>query len=203
MPQNSNIKTTDIDELSRIMQIARQHDSRFAQEYKEREAEIDELENEIIKNYANNKDLKLNAMADPITCQKIFAETANILSRITEIYTSSIRLLTKFKTVRNTLMDGLLPLLQGGSADTREAKARGCAESLNRLIANEEGLIEICEATQRNVKAIQDMASRQLKAIELDIVYFSGSDSIKAMMDANKNQNLKERMTSEFTFDKE
>jgi hypothetical protein len=168
------------------MHQARKYDANVALEYAGREEEIDKLEDEIIENYSNAKSLRFPGVPDPIACQEIFASSISMLGRITEIWNGSLKNLSKLKATRSTIMDALLPLISGGSADAREAKARSCTETINRIITLEEGLIQICESSQKNIKSAQEMASRTLKSIEYDLVYFNGAEALKNIIDANR-----------------
>lgn len=186
----TGIISSDDNLLSQIMHQARKFDEQIANEYAGREDEIDTLEDEIIKNCTNSPDLKLQSVGNPINCQEIFAASTAMLGRVTEIYVASLRYLGKLRASRQTILDGLLPLMQGGSADSREAKARGCMETINRLIALEESLVQICELTQKNIRTAQEMASRTLKAVEMDCVYFSGADALKGIVDSARQKGV-------------
>jgi hypothetical protein len=168
------------------MAAARKHDASVSNDYAGRSEEIDELENEIINNYSNTPDLRLSKIADPINCQQVISASVSILGRITEIYNGALKNKGKLNAMQGTLMDGILPLMQGGSAETRTATARGCMQTITYLIALEEGLITICESTQKNIKATQEMASRTLKAIEMDLVYFEGKDALARIVKESK-----------------
>jgi len=174
--------------LSKIMHQARIYDSKISEDFGNREHEIDILEDEIIVEYSNPEKLKFGAIADPIKCQTIFVASTHMLGRITEIYNNSLKNQAKLKATRQTILDGLLPLMQGGSADMREAKARGCTETINRLIALEEGLTQICESAQKNIKSAQEMASRALKAIELELVYFEGKEAMTQIVNTSRKR---------------
>ena len=174
--------------LNNIMHSARKYDTHMSEEYAGREDEIDAEEDEIISSYSNCDGLQLGSIADPIRCQEVFAYSVRILGRITEIYNGSLKNTSKLKAARQTLMDGLLPLMTGGSASDREAKARNCMQTINHLVALEDGLITICESTMKNIKSAQDMASRQLKAIEMDIMYFGGQEALANIAKASKNR---------------
>jgi len=172
------------------MHHARKHDARVAEEYAGREDEIDELEDEIIKHYSNSPDLRMPPVADPIACQGVFTSSVKMLGRITEIWNDALKNLAKLRATRATIMDALLPLMSGGSADAREAKARACTETINRIIALEEGLVQICESTQKNIKSAQEMASRTLKTIELDLQYFNGAEALRGIVEANRKNDF-------------
>lgn len=187
--RSNEITSADDALLSNIMASARKHDERISNEYAGRENEIDELENEIIKEYSNSHNLQMGAVPDPIRIQEVFSASVSMLGRVTEIYNGSIKNLANFRTIRQTLMDGILPLMQGGSADAREAKARSCMQTINYMIGIEEGLVSICEATQKNIKTAQETASRQLKAIEIDLQYFNGAEALaNIVMMSKKNR---------------
>lgn len=152
--------------------------------------EIDELENEIISNYTNNEDIKLSSVPDHIQIQVILLATQRHLSRVTEIHAGATKNLTKLKASQTMLLNILLPLVVGSSAEIRNAKAADCTQGINYLIQLEAGLIEICELASKNLKTAQEMASRTLKAFELDLTFFSGADTFSALVTRSKKQYL-------------
>jgi hypothetical protein len=168
------------------MHQARKYDSNVAFEFAGREQQIDELENEIIANYSNPAKLHLPEVSDHLSCQDVFIESQKMLGRITEIHNGSLKNLAKLRATRATIMDALLPLMSGGSADAREAKARSCTETINRVITLEEGLVQIGESTQKNIKLAQDMASRLLKSIEYDLTYFNGAEAMRNVVESSR-----------------
>lgn len=186
--RKTEITSDNLEQLASVMGKAREYNDKIAQQFAGREEEIDEVENEIINNYTNNPDVRLSVIADHVQIQAVFANSQRMLSRVTEIYNGAIRNKSKLNAARQSLLDAILPLMVGGSADAREAKARDCTESINYLIALEEGLIAICESTQKNLRSAQEMASRQLKAIEIDIQHFTGAETLKNIVIASKKK---------------
>jgi len=176
--------------LSKVIAAARKENDSLMEQFADREEEIDELEKEIINEYTNSDDIKLASTPDHIQIQVVLAATQRKLSRVTEIYTGALRNITKQKATRNMLMNALLPLMQGGSADIRNAKANDCTQGINYMIELEEGLINICETTMKNLKTAQEIASRQLKAFELDLTFFDGASTFSAMVAASKRKHV-------------
>ena len=172
------------------MSSARKHSDKLSESHAGRPNEIDELENEIIQNYINSDEVKLSQNPEPIQIQVVLANSQRMLSRVSEIHNYSIKSHAKLCAIRQMLLDAILPLMTGGSADSREAKARSCTEFITYLIALEEGLIAICESTQKNLKSVQEMASRQLKCVELDITYFNGAETLKNIVAASRKKNF-------------
>jgi hypothetical protein len=182
--------SADGEMLSKIMVSAAKESDKIMETYAGREEEIDELEQEIISEHINSNDLQLPSTPDHIQIQVVLATTQRKLSRVTEIYTGTIRNITKQKAVQNMLFNAILPLIQGTSSEIRNAKANDCIQGINYLVALEEGLITICETAMKNLKTAQEIASRQLKAFELDLTYFDGASTFKAIVEASKKRYL-------------
>ena len=176
--------------LSQVMAAARKQNDSLMEKFAGREDEIDELEDEIIKNYTNNDDTKLASVPDHVQIQVTLSSTQRHLSRITEIHTEALRNYNKLQAVKAMLMDSLLPLMTGGSADLRTAKANDCTQGINYMIALEQGLINICELATKNLKTAQETASRTLKAYELDLQSFDGANTFSVMVAASKRKYL-------------
>lgn len=172
-----------------MAQAAKESD-KLIEAFEGRAEEIDELEQEVISEHINSQDLRLSATPDHIQIQVVLATAQRKLSRVTEIYTGAIRNVTKQKAVKNMLQNALLPMMQGGSSDIRMAKTNDCTQGINYLIELEEGLITICETAMKNLKTAQEIASRQLKAFELDLTYFDGASTFKAIVEASKRRYL-------------
>jgi hypothetical protein len=182
--------SADGEMLSKILVSAAKESDKVMETYAGREEEIDELEQEVINEYINSSDLRLPSTPDHIQIQVVLAATQRKLSRVTEIYTGAIRNVTKQKAVQNMLFNAILPLVPGTSSEIRNAKTNDYTQGINYIIQLEEGLITICETAMKNLKTAQEIASRQLKAFELDLTYFDGASTFKAIVEASKKRYL-------------
>jgi hypothetical protein len=182
------ITSEDPAQLSKIMAAARIENDKLMEEFANRAEEIEALETEIIDNYTNSDECKLASTPDHIQIQLVLGATQRFLSRVTEIHAGAIRNLAKQTATRNMLFNAILPLMQGGSAEVRNAKASDCVQGIGYMIELEEGLINICELATKNLKTAQEMASRTLKAFELDLTFFDGASTFSAIVAANKRR---------------
>ena len=188
MPTAKPMTSEDPEQLSRVISAARRENDSLMNNFAGREDEIDELETEIIQNYTNNDDSKLAQVPDHLDIQSVLAATQRHLSRVTEIYAGSLRNVAKLKATQSMLLNAILPLIQGASADIRNAKAADCVQSINYLIQLESGLVDICDLTIRNLKIAQETASRVLKGYELDLTFFDGASTYAAIVKASKKK---------------
>ena len=188
-PKSTSV-ATDTPEFIKVMHQARAKTDEFMEDFQEsgRADEIDKLENEILKNYINSKEIHLSTQADPISIQRVLSNSQNFLSRVSEIYAGASMKVSKLIAAKNMLQNALLPLVTGGSADARTARVNDITQGLCYMIELEEGLMSICDLSMKNLKNAQDMASRTLKAIELDLVHFNGSDALAKIVQKSRNR---------------
>jgi len=167
----------DDDILSAALHSARIKDKEMTVSFGHRVEEVDKLEDEIIKNYTNNHNIKLSSTPSLVECQMVMNSGQAMLNRITEIETQSIRIKTKITAIREAMLNGVLVALgSNGSAESRKAKAASVVESMNLLIALEEGLSVICDTVRRNVKNAIECASRCQSAITDEVKYLGGAE---------------------------
>lgn len=185
-PPTTSVENSE--ELSKVIHSVRAKSVLFMEQFEGRTSEIDKLEDEIIKEYINTDDILLGNMSDHIQVQQVLANSQRYLSRVTEIYAGAYRNSTKLKSVKNMFQNALLPLIQGGSADTRMAKVNDLTQGITYLLELEEGLISICETAMKNLKNAQDMASRTLKAIEMDLTFFNGSETLSKVVNKSRSK---------------
>jgi hypothetical protein len=151
-PKSTGLTSDNPELLSKVIAAARTENDKIMKNYEGREDEIDELEKEIINEYTNNDDIKLATSPDHIQIQTVLGCSQRHLSRVTEIHSGALRNITKLKATQSMLANALLPLMQGGSADIRNAKTNDCTQGINYLIALEEGLINICEKSKNSTR---------------------------------------------------
>lgn len=196
MSRNSPLnQASDVEELARQIEKAHQHTQVIIKKYQGREQEIDALEDEIIKNHINPPDTFLKSLPDHVQIQGVLANAQKHLSRVAEIYAESLKNYSYLSAVKNVLYNSLLPVMQGGSADVRNSKAENCTDYINFLIEIEKGLINVCETSMKNMKSVQESASRQLKGFEFDLVHFNGAETFKARVIKSK-QDMKSNQES-------
>ena len=188
MPPKTERRTVDPEELRQTLQVAKEADEATGKKYIGRLEEIEALEDEIIQNYSNPRALKLPRSPDPLRIQEVFAIAQEYLGRVTEIYNGCLKNVTDLRATQQAISDQLLPIVDGASADARKAQVDGIMQTIKFLITHEDGLMDICKTAQTNLRNNEEMASRQLESMKVDLQYFNAAEYIKPLVDESRSR---------------
>jgi len=185
-PSKTEKQKIDPELLSQLLQAARLQDEQTSEAYEGRIEQIEAQEDELIQKYNNT--IHLTTTPDPLQIQVVFAEAQQYISRTSEIYNQALKNISRLKASQNMIYHQLLPIMEGGSADVRQAQVYGCISTIGFLIGMEQGLIDICESTLKNLKNTEEMASRQLEAIRIDLQYFNSAEKLLPLVDGSREK---------------
>jgi hypothetical protein len=189
MPLDKDKNHVDMDMLEAAMMTARVKEKEIIEKYGYRIKEVDEQEDEIIENYANNPAMNLSKEPSLLECCVIQSTGQSYLNRITAIELSAMRVEAKLSAMQDALMNALRAAMgSAGSADSRAAKAAGCMESINLLLARERSLMRICENVRKNISGNISVASRVEKAIEIEVTHLDGQMVAKELQEETRRR---------------
>jgi len=181
------------DELVAIMRRTQEQVGAVRQQFinSKRQEEIKALEDELLDNYLNPSELELPTQNSPVELSAILSLCQNYQSRVTAIYAKTLSRVNILKLQQNTLQNALLSLIQGSSADARNAKVQDLTHSLNEIIGFEQNLVTLAELCMKNLNNIKETASRNLKALEMDINHFNGAVALNKINEHNREKYYK------------